>query len=1853
MTGFAVLSLIALWSVSWTGTEALARLTGVSVPNVYNIHLEPNFMNNTFKGNLTVDFHVTMETSAIAINQKNLNITNITMGKIGVSEWMLFHNTEILVVYFDQLLKLHEKYSMNILYEGILGTKKYGFYRSNYTDGTETKWIATTHFEPSGARRAFPCWDEPQYKAVFDISITHLKNYTTVLSNMPICNQTDNGEAITTYFDRTMKMSTYLVAFIVSDYAYIPHTDDRIRIYTKPNSAIYTDYAWNFTERALKVMDEYTEMPYFNFMPKIDHVAVVDFDAAGMENWGLVIYKEVILLYEEGVTTTAHKEEISKVIAHEVAHQWFGNLVSPEWWDHVWVKEGIAYYLQSYILDKLEPTWRVMDMFVVETMQWGSFLVDTLGNVQPMDTNVETRDEIKSVFDEIAYQKASCVIRMFSHILSEEIFRKGLKTYLEEYKFSFADSTDLLNHLNDAFGTERDFAGRSFREVADDWVTQPGFPLVTVTRVSPGTYSLRQERLTVYGNHSDKTKWWIPITYATNHKLNFTNTTVTHWLTPENLTIIEPDSNWIVVNKQQMGYYRVNYDEETWHTLSNVLKSDMHQIHPINRAQLIDDVFTMAHKNMTKYETALSLALYLTQEIDYVPWTTAFRHLETLPSKLFHTKHYQIFKHYVRFLMHSLTTNVTYEAWSKDDHPTKILKAQAMNFACLADVKECLDSAQRHFNAWLKDPHYKIDPELRDTIICTGLRTASQAIWDKARMILEKVKFDPESRKNPLEVLGCTNNPEILKKFVLDSTKPDSKIDFSDAVAGVIANSNVSGIDIVQEVMERDFDKIGNMDDFKDYVTAGIRSIAAEIVNTKQLSKLGLFITQNTDSPGDMLTLLEKSNRNILWIRAHANRIDKWLVDNEEIFSSSGRRQRITVIQHNDVRSVLTNIRRTSLRPTCPSVCLISTTYSNDKGNLSNDRTPTEKRIEMTGFALLSLIALWSVSWTGTEALARLTGAIIPDVYQIHLEPNFVTDTFKGNVTVEIHAMTETSVIALHQKELNVTNITMVGIGVKRWRTLHDIEILVVYFDEILKLRTKYYMNIVYEGILGTDRYGFYRSRYTDGTETKWIATTHFEPSGARRAFPCWDEPQYKAAFDISIRHLKNYTAVASNMPIIKQTDEGEYSTTYFYRTMNMSTYLVAFIVSDYAYIPHTDDRIRIYTKPNSVIYTDYAWNFTERALKVMDEYTEMPYFNFMRKIDHVAIVDFDHGAMENWGLVTYRETMLLYEEGVTTTAHKQIISKTIAHEIAHQWFGNLVSPEWWDYIWLNEGFAHYFEVYILDKLEPTWRIMDMFAVDTIQAGSFAIDAKTHAPPMNRHVVGRNEIMSVFDGISYLKASCVIRMFSHILSEEIFRKGLKTYLEEYKFRVADSNDLLYRLSDAFGSKLAFGGKVFHQVANFWVTQPGFPLVTVTRVSPGHYSLSQQRFKVSGNHSDKTKWWIPITYATNHKLNFTNTTVTHWLTPENLTIIEPDSNWIVVNKQQMGYYRVNYDEETWHNLSNVLKSDMHQIHPVNRAQLIDDVFAAAQKNITKFETALSLALYLTQEIDYVPWMTAFRNLETLRSKLYHVKHYQIFKHYIRFLMHSLTTNVTYEAWSKDDHPTRILRSQAMKWACLADVKECLDSARRRFTEWLNDPHHKIDPDLANTIICTGLRTASEALWDKVRKILEKVKFDPESGKNPLEVLGCSNNPNILKKFLVNSTEEGSKIEFINAAKGVIANTNVSGVDIVQEVINFEFEEDVDIDHFLDQVTPAIPLIAESVVNTKQFFKLSLFSTQTEANPDDTSKVLETSNRNILWIRAYANRIDKWLVENEKLFNSSGTLVFTSFLLIFSIFTTQYF
>lgn len=919
----------------------------------------------------------------------------------------------------------------------------------------------------------------------------------------------------------------------------------------------------------------------------------------------------------------------------------------------------------------------------------------------------------------------------------------------------------------------------------------------------------------------------------------------------------------------------------------------------------------------------------------------------------------------------------------------------------------------------------------------------------------------------------------------------------------------------------------------------------------------------------------------------------------------------------------------------------------------------------MTASTLLSLLLLSSVSWSGIEAKYKLEdNHAKPSVYVLQVEPDFQTFNFTGSVNITFKVDEPTQVLVLNQKNLTIINIeAWPKLGKIYRRPDNDLETLTIYFGEELQTAKSYTIKIDYIGELNDQKRGFYRSRYFIGEDMRWIATTHFEPTGARLAFPCWDEPEYKAVFEISIKHLSKYTAVISNMPALETIPDGNKKITSFPPTKPMSTYLVAFVVSDYKYISHPiNETYKIYTKADSVNDTRFALDFSVKAMEQLDIATGIKYTDNMPKMDQVTVKDFSPGAMENWGLVTYREKYLVYTDNVTTTRTKQSMLTTIAHEFAHQWFGNLVSPKWWEYIWLNEGFATYFQYYITDKVEPSWRLMDLFVIEAMQGSAFVTDGLLDTRPMNQPADSPNEISKLFDNIAYQKAGCVIRMMSNILEEEIFLNGLNLYLENNKFKVADSNELIKNLQSAAGDSTTWGGVKLEEIMKTWFTNPGYPVVTV-RKNNDDYVLNQERFLYYGS-DEKTKWWIPITYVTSKNPDNHTTAPTTWLKPtdENLTITRVSGDWILLNTHQTGYYRVNYEDENWKKISEYLVDNFTQIHSVNRANLIDDAFNLARKNLTNYEIALNLTLYLKNETDYIPWMTTFRNLNFLDNKIYTSKHYDIFKHYLRYIMQNLTKHVEYKDSSKD-HVKKLLKANTIKWACKADVEECVNYTRKEFDEWYNNPKHSLDADLKSNILCTGLKTANETVWDTVLKRLADSTNDKDERDSLLGVMGCSENRKILEKLISESLKSGTSIELNVAVEAIVSNNqiskaeNISIVGLVLNKLNEEYENIMKLNDYITQIQSCISSVANAVVSTEDVIELQKFTARSGLKENNVASAMLKINRNVDWVTAYRNTVENWLVENEARFklvkSGTGTVAFASFLLILSIFVTRFY
>ncbi|KAK9730882.1 ERAP1-like C-terminal domain [Popillia japonica] len=555
----------------------------------------------------------------------------------------------------------------------------------------------------------------------------------------------------------------------------------------------------------------------------------------------------------------------------------------------------------------------------------------------------------------------------------------------------------------------------------------------------------------------------------------------------------------------------------------------------------------------------------------------------------------------------------------------------------------------------------------------------------------------------------------------------------------------------------------------------------------------------------------------------------------------------------------------------------------------------------------------------------RIPNDTIPISYDILLEPNFETFTFDGEVIITIEVVEDTSTITLHANDLQIGTEDVevdarnneISPVVEDTEFVEDFHFFKIHLAEEVGAGEILEISIKYTGNLNTANRGFYRARYVENEIEKWFATTQFESTDARRAFPCYDEPALKATFTIRIIRPASYNSV-SNMPLLEINDlgDGRFEDV-FEESVLMSTYLVAFVVSEMAKTVVVENQavigVPFYINDGR---GEFAQTTGIETVKAMEEFTGVQYT--LDKLDQVAIPDnyFSAGAMENWGLVTYRESYLLYKDGISTSSEKQRIAAIISHEYGHQWFGNLVSPLWWTYIWLNEGFATYFEHYATDEVDPELRMMDQYVL-LVNQYAMDNDALVSTRRMSYYAETPSDISRLFDRIAYEKSGSVIRMMEHFLTTATFRRGLNIYLNARGLKAAQASDLWEAMQQAISeeSSTILGDLNIVDIMETWNMNTGFPVITVSRNEDGKVVLSQTRFFLDREAVDEDNpvWTVPINYYNADPENdFTDTRANYWLTAaEDTTDIDlADDEWFILNKQGIGYYRTDYSDELW-------------------------------------------------------------------------------------------------------------------------------------------------------------------------------------------------------------------------------------------------------------------------------------------------------------------------------------------------------
>ncbi|XP_058455517.1 aminopeptidase N-like [Malaya genurostris] len=824
------------------------------------------------------------------------------------------------------------------------------------------------------------------------------------------------------------------------------------------------------------------------------------------------------------------------------------------------------------------------------------------------------------------------------------------------------------------------------------------------------------------------------------------------------------------------------------------------------------------------------------------------------------------------------------------------------------------------------------------------------------------------------------------------------------------------------------------------------------------------------------------------------------------------------------------------------------------------------------------------------DASFRLPDAVsVPTHYNLHLRTAIHENdrAFQGTVEIFLNVLTSTDIVTIHNRNLGIWKVTAYKVseggdleflGTPSFETDTRIEHLVITCEEQLLIGS-YMFKVEFSGNLqNNNNMGFFASSYVDDNwKRHYLASSKFEPTHARSAFPCYDEPKLKATFTLSITHFKEYHAV-SNMPqdgdVIPDPADPNYVTTTFQKSTKMSTYLLAFAVSNFRY--RISGINSVYARPDLYNATEYALEVGTDVLNALSDYTGIPYTSYMKKMTQIAIPDRGYGAMENWGLVAYGEPVLLFDPAVNTYRNRKSVTTIIAHEFAHQWFGNLVSPDWWDYIWLNEGFATVYEYYAAQLAYPEDRYWDLWNVEVIH-NAFSADANLNVRPMTWNAVSPGEIAGLFDTVAYDKAGSVLNMFRVVFQDDNWREGLQSYFVNRELNSATADHLSVGLQSALDGKNILP-KTFSvkQLMDSWTTVSGFPLLTVRRdYKNGEIYISQERFYSDRKLPNTHIYHIPYNYATESNANFASLEF-DWLSTKSakLTTSADAEEWIIFNKQQTGYYRVNYDQANWNLIINQLQQKHSVIHVQNRAQLINDAYYLARADRLDMALVLQLMTYLKQEYEYPSWAAASSVLSYFNYKLRGTPQYPNFLEYAQQIINPVYSNLPVDSVSeKDTLLGNYLRQLITNWACLTGNTDCLMRMQTALEQAVSTDV-PVDPDISYVVYCYGLYNAgqTEFVWLYKRMLASKNQAERAL---LIDSLACSQNQTLLETFLMTSIGSGSEFNYLETERTRIVSAVYSASRVgVDALIEFLSNDDI-IDEFIDRL--GLSVVENAVVN----------------------------------------------------------------------------
>ncbi|KAI4951501.1 hypothetical protein J4E91_004211 [Alternaria rosae] len=749
-------------------------------PVHYDLTLEPDFANFTYQGTVTIDLDVVDDTTSISLNTNELKIhsTKVTAGQQVITESpnvATDHDAQTTTVSFDQTIPGGSQAKLTMAFAGVLNDNMAGFYRSSFkaADGSTT-YMATTQMEPTDARRAFPCFDEPALKAKFTVTLI-ADEKMTCLSNMDVASEkqiqstVSGGRRKAVTFSPTPLMSTYLLCFIVGELNYIETNNFRVpvRVYAPKDRDIeHGRFSLELAAKTLEFYEKTFDSPFP--LPKMDMVAIPDFSAGAMENWGLVTYRVVDVLIDEKVSGAATKQRVAETVQHELAHQWFGNLVTMDFWDGLWLNEGFATWMSWYSCNVFYPDWKVWEGYVTDNLA-SALSLDSLRSSHPIEVPVKRADEINQIFDAISYSKGSSVIRMISKYVGEETFMEGIRRYLKKHAYGNTETGDLWAALADA-------SGKDVGKVMDIWTKKVGFPVVTVTEGTDSIH-LKQNRFLRTADvkpEEDQTLYPVFLALRTKEGVD------------EDLTLFDREADFKLkeldffkLNADHSGLYRTSYTPERLRKLGISAKEGLLTVE--DRAGMIADAGSLAASGYQKTSGILSLLDSFKHEAEFVVWGEITGRIGSLRGAWMFED--QKIRDALKKFQLELSAEKAHElGWAfneKDGHIEQQFKGLMFGAAGIAGDEEITKASFDMFDKFKAGDKSAIHPNIRGSVYAIVLANGGQEEVSSATrmdgMQTDQTQYDvivnetrnaatSDERNSALRALGRAKSPELIQR---------------------------------------------------------------------------------------------------------------------------------------------------------------------------------------------------------------------------------------------------------------------------------------------------------------------------------------------------------------------------------------------------------------------------------------------------------------------------------------------------------------------------------------------------------------------------------------------------------------------------------------------------------------------------------------------------------------------------------------------------------------------------------------------------------------------------------------------------------------------------------------------------------------------------------------------------------------------------------------------------------------------------------------------------------------------------------------------------------------------------------